>query len=375
MNRNRLVYIVNVDWFFISHRLPLACAALEDGWDVWIFTTDTGRVDELASRGFHIRKIPLGRAMQNPFLELYCFLSIFWGLLTLRPAVVHCVAFKAVVFGGLAARLCRIPRMILAVTGFGSTFLTTTWKTRLWRKAVFSLMQFICASPGAKVILQNRDDVAEFISAQIATPAQIALIRGSGVDIDEFIFSPEPDMAGGFVCTLPARLLRDKGIYEFVEAAKILRASGKIPGLKMVLAGGIDPHNRSSISGDELDEWVGSGLIEWIDHQKDMVRVYHQCHVVVLPSYREGLPKVLIEAGACGRVSVTTDVPGCREIISHGVNGLIVPAKDGSSIAQAIETLFSDAPFRLQMCRRAREMVVDGYDIRQVISKTLSLYR
>lgn len=320
----RLVYIVNVDWFFISHRLPLARAARDAGWDVHIFTTDTGRAHELEKEGFSVKRVSLGRALQNPLVEILCFLSILTGLIRLRPQVVHCVAFKAVLWGGIAARLCGVPRTILAVTGFGSTFLKKGRRGGVWKKIIFTLLRLVCAGRSVRLIVQNRDDRAEFISAQIARAEQIALIKGSGVNLEEFTCSPEPAPDNGLRCVLPARLLRDKGVLEFVEAARILKSQPATQTIHMILVGGIDPHNPSSIAETELNEWIQEGIIEWMGHRNDMETVFHECHIAVLPSYREGLPKALIEAGACGRPSVTTDVPGCREIIQDGVNGLLV---------------------------------------------------
>jgi len=373
--KGKLVFIVNVDWFFISHRLALAIAARNQGWDVHVFTTDTGRVAELEVAGLVVTKIPLGRALQNPLTEIYCLVSIIAGLRRVRPNIVHCVAFKAAIFGGLSARLSRVPGIVIAVTGLGSTFLQSSWKSRLWKRVVFGLMRYICNGKATRVILQNTDDVSDFVDPRVARRDQIALIRGSGVSIPSFPFVPEPDESDGFYCVFPARLLKDKGVYEFVEAARIIRSREADANLHMVLVGAIDPHNSSSITQTELESWAKEGnVIEVAGQITDMAAVYQQCHVVVLPSYREGLPKVLIEAGASGRASITTDVPGCREIVKDGINGLIVPAKDATALADAVQKLMKDRQLRHALARRAHQIVVDEYDVRQVVGKTLSLY-
>lgn len=375
LRKGKLVFVVNVDWFFISHRLPLAIAARDEGWEVHVFTTDTGRVMELEDEGFLVKKIPLGRALQNPLLEVYCLLSVITGLLRVKPDVVHCVAFKAAIFGGLAARLTRVPGIIVAVTGLGSTFLQSSWKSRLWKRLVFQLMRFICHGKNTRVILQNSDDVGEFVASGVATRDQIALVRGSGVSVPAFPFVPEPDESGGFCCILPARLLKDKGVYEFVEAARIIRVRGAGANLRMVLVGAIDPHNSSSVTQAEIESWVKEGnAIEATGQVNDMASVYQGCHVVVLPSYREGLPKVLIEAGSSGRASITTDVPGCREIVKDGVNGLIVPSKNAAALADAIQKLMRDRSLRHALGRRAHQIVVDEYDVRHIVQQTLRLY-
>lgn len=376
MFAGRLIYIVNVDWFFISHRLPLAREALREGWDVRILTTDTGQSDFLKKEGFPVENIPLGRALQNPFLEAWCFLLIIWKIIRLRPDVVHCIAFKAVILGGLAARLAGVPRLVLAVTGFGSTFLKTSLKVTLWRKAIFALLGYICRGAGTRVILQNRDDIEEFVGAGIMNRDQITLIRGSGVDLAQFTPVPEPGLDEGFQCVLPARLLKDKGIEEFAQAARMLREKGTVKeGLRMILVGGQDPHNQSAITREQIAQWEKSGFIKWWDHRKDMEEVYARCHVVILPSYREGLPKVLIEAGAVARPSITTDVPGCREIIRDGVNGLIVPVRDPHALAAAIEKLYLQPDLRRRMGLKAREIVAGEYTLDQVLGQTMTLYR
>lgn len=340
-----------------------------------MFTTDTGRASELEDVGFLVKRIPLGRALQNPLREVHCFFSILSSLRRLRPDLVHCVALKAAIFGGVAARIVRVPGIIIAVTGMGSTFLRTSWKSRVWKGTALRLMRFICHGKNSHVILQNRDDVEEFVAAGVAEREQIALIRGSGVSVQAFPVVPEPDESNGFCCILPARLLKDKGVYEFVEAARIIRARQPDVNLRMVLVGAIDPHNLSSITQEEIDSWTGEGnAIEATGLINDMAPVYQGCHVVVLPSYREGLPKVLIEAGCSGRASITTDVPGCREIVQDGVNGLIVPPKNAEALADAIQRLMNDRPLRQALGRRARQIVVEKYDVRHIVQQTLQLY-
>lgn len=373
--RKRLVFIVNVDWFFISHRMPLAIAARDCGWDVHVFTTDTGRAVEIEAEGVQVHRIPMGRAAQNPLVEIACLWSLIRGLRRTRPAIVHCVAFKSAILGGLAARLCRVPGLVIAVTGMGSTFLWETWKTRLWKTVVFSLMRYICRPDTTQMILQNRDDLDDFVTARVLKREQVTLIQGSGIAPASFPVVDEPDMAGGFICILPARLLRDKGVYEFVAAARILKSRALNVRVRMILVGPVDPHNRTSISPSEIRAWTEvENIVEWTGHSDEIATMYQRCHVVVLPSYREGLPKVLIEAGASRRASITTDVPGCREIIRNEFNGLLVPPKDAVALADAIERLLTDHELRLRLAENAYRIVISEYCIDIVVSKTFAVY-
>ena len=373
--KGKLVFIVNVDWFFISHRMPLATAARDSGWDVHVFTTDTGRAGEIEAEGMQVHRIQMGRAAQNPLRELVCLWSIISGLRRTRPTIVHCVAFKSAILGGLAARLCRVPGLIIAVTGMGSTLLRETCKTRLWKTVVFSLMKYICRPDTTQMILQNVDDLHDFVAGGVLKRDQVTLIRGSGIKPSSFSVVDEPDVTNGFVCILPARLLMDKGVYEFVEAARILKSRTLKTKVRMILVGPVDPHNRTSVPLSDIRTWTEvENIVEWTGHTDAMSEMYQRCHVVILPSYREGLPKVLIEAGASRRSSITTDVPGCREIIKNDVNGLLVPPRDAVALAEAVEMLMTDDDRRMRLAENAYRIVLSEYCIDTVVSKTFATY-
>jgi glycosyltransferase involved in cell wall biosynthesis len=353
----------------------LATAARDSGWDVHVFTTDTGRAGEIEAEGMQVHRIPMGRAAQNPLLELVCLWSIISGLRRAKPTIVHCVAFKSAILGGLAARLCRVPGLVIAVTGMGSTLLRETWKTRLWKTVVFSLMKYICRPDTTQMILQNVDDLHDFVAAGVLKRDQVTLIRGSGINPSSFSVVDEPDVSNGFVCILPARLLQDKGVYEFVDAARILKSRTLRAKVRMILVGPVDPHNRTSVPLSDIKMWTdGENIVEWTGHTDAMSEMYQGCHVVVLPSYREGLPKVLIEAGASRRSSITTDVPGCREIIKHEFNGLLVPAKNAVALADAIERLLVDHDLRTRLAQNAYALVINEYCIDTVVSQTFATY-
>ena len=369
----RLVYVVNVDWFFLSHRLELARAARREGYEVHVLTADTGRLGEIQAEGFDVVAVPFARSFTHPLRELCCLWLVWRTLRRLKPRVVHCVALKAVLIGGLACFVAAPPRTVFTVTGVGSTFLGASWKSRAWRGLVRWALRTVFSPAGARVILQNGDDLREFIGAGVVPREKAVLIRGSGVDLERFQPAPEPPETDGFVVVLPARLLKDKGVREFAEAGRILREAGRFR-VRMILAGGEDLHNTSALDARIVQEWVRKGWVEWPGFQNDMATVYRSAHLVAFPSYREGLPRALLEAGACGRATVATDVPGCREVIREGVNGLLVPARDASALARAIGRLLGDPDLRRDMGRKARQIVEQEFGLPRVIERTLETY-
>lgn len=370
----KLVYIVNVDWFFLSHRLPLALAARDAGYDVSVITADTGDCAVIQQYGIKVYSVPFARSFAHPFHEWKCFKRVGLLLKELKPDVVHCVALKAVILGGWPARRLGVSRVVCTVTGMGSTFIRKSWRSQIWQALVRQGLNRLFSGEGFRVIVQNTDDYQAFLQQNLAPVSRVVLIRGSGVDLNKFhpVEEPSPE-SEGFQVVLPARMLRDKGVGEFVEAARIIHSSGVK--VRMILAGGLDPHNPTALTRDTIEKWVQEKLVIWRGEISDMVTLYQSSHVVVLPSYREGLPKVLIEAGACGRASITTDVPGCREIIQNNINGLLVPVCDSKNLAEAILTLCRNEERRRQMGREARKIVEAEYELDSVNRRTLELYQ
>ncbi len=261
---------------------------------------------------------------------------------TVRPDIVHLVTVKPVVLGGIAARLARVPAVVAAVSGLGFVFTARGIKAKLLRAIVVALYRAVLGHPNMKVIFQNGDDQRLLQSLTGLEDARSVIVRGSGVDLAQFAVRPFP--AEPVVVLFAARLLRDKGVEEFVEAARMLRQRGVNAVFR--LAGAPDPENRASVGHEELRNWSESGCVEFLGHLGDMAQVLAGAHMVVLPSYREGLPKVLAEAAACGRPVITTDVPGCRDAIVPGVTGLLVPPQDAEALSVAIERLIADPGMR-----------------------------
>lgn len=366
----RLLFLVTEDWYFCSHRLPLACAARDAGFDVAVATRVTAHGERIRAAGLRLIPLMLRRSGRNPWRELMAIAEITRLYRAEKPDIVHHVALKPVLYGSLAARIAAIPSVVNALAGMGYVFTSGKLSARLLRPLV--TLAFRLLLKRGRIILQNPDDRAALLKAGVASPEQITLIRGSGVDTAHFVPVPEPDTAVPLV-VLPARMLWDKGVGEFVAAAHMLREEGLAA--RFLLAGERDPDNPAAIPAAQLETWRAGGIVEWHGRQEDMAQLLAQCHIVCLPSYREGLPKALLEAAASGRAIVATDVPGCREAVRHGVNGLLVPARDAAALAGALRRLLTDPALRREFGQHGREMAEKEFSVKKITAETLALYR
>jgi len=365
-----LLLVVNSDWFFLSHRLPLALAARDAGAEVTIVAGDTGKAREIRDRGLAFVSLPISRSGTNPFTDARTLLFLVGLYRRLRPDLVHHVTVKPIIYGSLAARLVGGMAIVNAVSGLAYTFSSEELHARALRPLVTMLYRLALGDPTSRTIFQNPNDRDDCVRMRMVQPEQAVLIRGSGVDCD--VFRPTPEPEGVPVVMLPARMLWEKGVKEFVEAAAVLGASGHKA--RFVLVGDSDPGNPGCIPTTQLDAWARQGIECW-GHHTDMASTLARANMVVLPAYREGLPKVLLEAAACGRAIVTTDVPGCREIVREGINGLLVPARDSKSLAAAIARLLRSPDLRERLGRTGREIAVREFAVEIVVEKTLALYR
>jgi glycosyltransferase involved in cell wall biosynthesis len=367
----KLLYFVTEDWYFCSHRLPLALAAQDAGYDVAVVTHVNEHGE--AIRRARIRLIPfsLSRRGMNPLSELAVLARLIVLYRKEKPDLVHHVAMKPVLYGSLAARLSGVPHVVNALAGLGYVFTSDQPKAKLLRPVIGSVFSMLLNSRRSRLILQNQDDRSLFIRKQFISEERIRLIRGSGVDTA--VFSPTPEPAGIPVVMLASRMLWDKGIKEFVEAARQLKTRSVYA--RFVLVGDTDPHNPSAIPKEQLTAWQSEGVIEWWGHKEDMPTVFSKSHIICLPSfYGEGVPKVLIEAAASGRPIVTTNTPGCREIVKNEENGLLVPVRNAEELADAIQRLVASPELRKKMGARGREIVVSEFAIEKVISETMTVY-
>lgn len=365
-----IVYIVNVDWFFISHRLPIAIEALRQGHEVYIFAKDTGKMEYLKSLGINIFPINLERGSINPFQILKLLSELKEKITRIKPDVVHLVTIKPVLIGGLAAILAKVPAIVYAISGLGFIFTNTMLKAKILRLGIIPLYRLALSAKNKIVIVQNLDDL-RILRQYVAIPeSQTVLIPGSGVNLEQFNIQPLP--LKNKTVLMACRLLADKGAYEFHQSVLLLKA--KYPNVRFVLVGGVDPDNPASLTEQELNEWVKNGDLEWWGHQSNMPEVLSQATIVVLPSYREGMPKVLLEAQALGRPIVTTDVPGCREAIENGKTGFLAKVKDAQSLADSIEKLLSNEALCLEFGHNARLLAEQKFDINQVVKTHINIY-
>ena len=364
------MFTVNDAGFFLSHRLPIAQAAAAAGYEVHVATAPGPAVERVRDQGLAHHAVPLSRRGLNPFAELRTLWSLARLYRRLRPELIHQVTSKPVLLGGLAARLAGAPAVVSAVSGLGYLFITRGWAAAALRGLIKLGYRLALRRPGARVIFQNPDDRRKFLDQGLIEAGADVLIKGSGVDTARFAPSPEPD--GEPLVVLPARMLRDKGVAEFVAAARALRAEGVQA--RFALAGDSDPGNPTAIPETQLRAWQDEGLVEWWGYRADMPEVLAQAHIVCLPSYREGLPKSLIEAAACARPIVSCDVPGCREIARAGENALLVPPRDAEALAGALRELLGDPELRRRLGARGRALVEAEFSLERVIEQTLALY-
>ena len=367
----KLLFIVNVDWFFVSHRLHIALEALAQGYEVHIATAITDQKYLLESSGMVVHPISLNRSGQSLGDAWRTCREIFSLYRRIKPDVVHLITIKPVLLGGLMARLAAVPAVVAAVPGLGFVFLDSGFKAVCRRWLVTRLYAAVFKHPNLTIIFQNGSD---FSLMQISTGvdrAKLTIVPGSGVDMSRYMVTPLS--SGKPVVALVSRMLVDKGVREFVSAVKILNQQGVVA--RFCLVGTVDPSNPSSLTQSELDIWAKQDGVELWGHRTDMPQVMATTTIVVLPSYREGLPKVLIEAAACGRAVITTDVPGCRDAILPDQTGLLVPVRDAAALAKAIAELISDPQRCAAMGLAGRQLAESIFDVKSVVQRHLTIYQ
>lgn len=328
-------------------------------------------VETIRAKGFIHHPIGFARSGQNPLVEFRTLASLVRLFQRIQPDLVHLITIKPVLYGGIAARLGRVPGVVSAVSGLGTVFLADSVMGKLRRWLIAKLYSAAFKQKRLAVIFQNPDDRDTLISLGALQDGDTRLIRGSGVSLAEYPCVPEPD-GGKPVVVMAARLLRDKGVFEFVEAARILRNRGVE--VQMRLIGSADPGNLTSVTQAELDQWRKEGIVELLGFRSDIAEQYAAANIVCLPSYREGLPKSLVEAAACGRAVVTTDVPGCRDAITPDETGLLIPVKDQVALANAIQKLIENPELRIQMGKAGRALAEDAFSIEQIVAQHLNIY-
>lgn len=369
----KLLIIVNVDWFFYSHRLPIALGALRKGYEVHIATTftDSKYRDSLSSHGFILHDLSIDRSGKNLSKVFISFARIYRLCVALKPDLVHLVTIQPVLVGGIAANVAGVGRVVFAISGLGHAFVSNSFFSLLRRLLVEQFYRLSISARRRAVIFQNPEDRARLERLCSISRSQSFLIPGSGVDLKVFAFNPLQESKP--VILMASRLLVTKGVREFVAAAKILKDRGFQSMFR--LAGAPDQSNPASISMHELNHWHDQGLVELLGHRTDLNELMSDAHVVCLPSYYpEGLPKVLCEAAACGRAVITTNEPGCRDAIENGVTGLLVPSRDSSALANAIEHLLLNPDLIRSMGLAGRKRAERLFDINAIVDRHLDIY-
>jgi glycosyltransferase involved in cell wall biosynthesis len=371
VSRGRVLFILNDAPFFVSHRLVLAVAARDAGFEVHVAVAhDPAAVATIEAAGLNHHDIPLKRGARRPLGELRLIVRLAGLIRSLRPDLVHTVTMKPALYGGGLARLLRVPAAVNAITGLGYLFLIEGALARLQRAIIKRLYRVALGHPNSRAIFQNPDDLNLFVENGLVDPGNAVIVKGTGVDMEKYRVLPEPK--GGLTVMFPARVIGDKGIHEFVAAAKAFQSKGLRA--RFIIVGRTDPDNPTDVGEPTIRQWEREGLVEWWGFSNDMADTLPKAHIVCMPSYREGLPRVLIEAAACGRAIVTADVPGCREIVKDGENGILIPARDGIATAGAIERLLDDPKLRKRMASRSREIAESEYAMDRFIADTLAVY-
>ena len=362
-----VVFLIGEDWFFASHFRVRALAARAAGWRVTILTRTGRAADALRAEGFEVIDVDFRRARLNPLAEFRLLRSIAGHYRALAPDLAHHVALKPILLGSLAAALARVPAVINAPVGQGFVFTSATLKARLLRPAVSLGLRLAVGARGALAVFENHDDLTA-MTASGAIPSERAyLIRGAGVDL--VLYRPHTPPAGKVRIVLGARMLADKGVREFIEAARLLRLRGVVA--ECLLAGGPDPQNPASLEAAELQRATEA---TWLGPVTDMASLLASCHIACLPSYREGLPKFLLEAMASGLPCVATDVVGCREAVADSESGVLVPPRDPAALADALERLVADPELRARMGAAGRARAETLFADEVVCAATLAVY-
>jgi len=371
MIRPKLLFFITEDWYFWSHRLPLAQEAKRRGFEVLVMTRINQYGDKICEQGFRVISLNMQRRSTNLLRELYAIIKIAIIYHYENPDIVHQVGMKPVLYGSIAARIIGVRHVVNALAGLGYVFTSHHPKARLLRPIFKNCFRLLLNNHGSRLILQNKDDCELFIQNRLVSKSKIYLIRGSGVDTT--VFHPIPENTGVPIVVFVSRMLKDKGVREFVEAARILKSRGVHS--RFVLVGDTDLHNPASISVKQLTIWKKESYVELWGQRNDIPNVLAKSHIVCLPSYREGLPKSLLEAASSGRPIVASDTVGCREVVRHGENGFLVPVRSTVELADALQHLIENPELRRKMGLRGREIAVQEFAIEKVVAETMALYK
>lgn len=366
----KILYFISEDWFFCSHFIERAVSARLAGYEVVVVTRESDHGQQIRAAGLKLIPFPFARRSVNPVREFWILLLLLKVYKKERPDIVHHVAAKPIFYGTAVARLLGITSIVNAPVGMGYAFSSSEVKAKILRPLIKMAYRLLLNPVGSRAIFENQQDLNAFTASGVARPIDTVLIRGAGINLTAY--QPRPAQAGVPMVVLIARMLRDKGVMEFLVAAERLHLSGVMA--RYVLVGSPDPENPASIATEVLQSWNGRSGVEWWGWRADIAAVLAQAHIACLPSYREGLPKSLLEAAACGLPIVTTDTVGCRDVVEDGYNGYLVPVKNSALLAQALHKLIVNPELRHVMGQKSRLRAEAEFASERVINETLTVY-
>lgn len=373
MNKKKILFVVNELNFFLSHRLSIAKEASRKGYLVHLAIENKKltKVENEHLKDFQIHNYYVSRSNLNIIFEIYTFISLFLLIKRINPQLVHLITMKPIIYGGIINRILNIKSQVISVTGMGYIFINKQkLRIKLLNFIVKNLLKFAINHKNQKIIVQNNSDLNEFLRVKKISDKNFILIPGSGVNLNFFNYVPENEKNNLII--MVCRLLKDKGVYEFIEAEKKIR--NKNIKARFWLVGNIDLSNPSSLTSKDIEKIKEDSKVKFLGFRKDISRLYKYSNIAVLTSYREGFPKSLIEASACGRPIITTDVPGCRDSIINNVTGILINKKNSQQLCDAIELLLKNDTLRKKMGYQARINAENKYNINDVISKHMEIY-
>ncbi len=367
----KILFVINVDWFFISHRLPLALKALKKGYEVHIACGITDKKEYLESLGLTVHPISISRSGMGISGEIKAFNGIYEVIKKVNPNIAHFVTIKPILYGGIVSRFLGDFRKVFAISGLGFVFVAQTIKAKIVRIIVSLMYKIALGGDNSHVIVQNPEDKKVILSFNTISNKEITLIKGSGVDLEKYTYKKSENKIAKVV--MASRLLKEKGVFEFAEAAKVLGSKGLK--VEFELYGEIDEGNPNSLTKRDLAKISEISNFSVKGFSNDIKSIFQKADIVVLPSYYgEGLPKVLIEAAACGRAIITTNMPGCKDTIIENKTGLFCEVKDPKSLTESIERLIQDNELRNSMGKAGRELAEQEFDINKVVEKHFEIY-
>jgi glycosyltransferase involved in cell wall biosynthesis len=366
----KVLFVVNDAAFFVSHRLPIAQQLIEEGYEVHLATSgETLPIYNEMGLSFH--KLGVSRKGTRPLSELRLIWQLFKLFTGLQPDLVHLVTIKPYLYGGIAAKMANVPAVVSAVSGLGFVLMATGFKAKFLKAVLYPLYKFSFSHKNQIIIFQNNDDANFLVDWKVIRASKARLIRGSGVDLSAYQYSAEPKEK--IVITFVARLLTGKGIREFINASRIIHSNGKE--VDFWVAGDLDEGNPESITKAEVASWKDLSNVKFFGFQSNVAELYSKSNIACLPSYREGLPKSLVEAAACGRAVITTDVPGCRDAIESNKTGLLVPVNNAVALADAIEYLLENPDVRERMGVAGRALAEKEFAIEKIVAEHMEIFQ